>query len=338
MPNSGGSAGFRLARRIKAFLEPEGGSVTARELEEARERIARQQSQIQRLRRRLPERAIKPENFVWIFGAGRTGSSWLAAIMGDMNGYSVWFEPQLGLLFDPDRIEIGRRKGKHFVFARQYRETWLQSINSFVLDGASARFPDIGEKDYLVVKEPHGSAGAPLLLEALPESRAILLVRDPRDVVASALDAVRRGPWSEGHRQGMYGGDEAVAANKDPDAFVEKAAREYLRHVENACRACEAHGGRTTLVRYEDLRSDTLTTMKRVYSDLALALDDDALARAVEKHAWENVPEEEKGEGKMRRKAKPGGWREDLTPDQAKMVEDTAGPLLTAFYPGQASR
>src|SRR3712207_6981111 len=40
------------------------------------------------------------------------------------------------------------------------------------------------------------------------------------------------------------------------------------------------------------------------------------LARAVEKFAWENIPEEEKGPDKIRRKATPGGWREDLTPQQ----------------------
>ncbi|HEU4494146.1 MAG TPA: hypothetical protein VFR69_08145, partial [Rubrobacteraceae bacterium] len=55
---------------------------------------------------------------------------------------------------------------------------------------------------------------------------------------------------------------------------------------------------------------------------------------AVEKHSWENVPEEEKGEGKFHRKATPGGWREDLTPGQAQIVERITAPLLKEFsYP-----
>jgi hypothetical protein len=73
--------------------------------------------------------------------------------------------------------------------------------------------------------------------------------------------------------------------------------------------------------------------MKRIYSDLEIPVDEGELARSVEKHSWENIPEEEKGEGKFHRKAEPGGWREDLTPEQVEIVERVAGPLLGELYP-----
>jgi hypothetical protein len=57
------------------------------------------------------------------------------------------------------------------------------------------------------------------------------------------------------------------------------------------------------------------------------------LAKVVYKHSWENIPEEKRGEGKFYRKAKPGGWREDLTPEQAEAVESETGPLLAELYP-----
>jgi hypothetical protein len=87
------------------------------------------------------------------------------------------------------------------------------------------------------------------------------------------------------------------------------------------------------LVKYEDLRDDALGTMKRSYSQLGIAVDEGELSRAVEKHSWENIPDEKKGEGKFYRKATPGGWREDLTPEQVEIVEQIVAPLLKEFYP-----
>ena len=44
-------------------------------------------------------------------------------------------------------------------------------------------------------------------------------------------------------------------------------------------------------------------------------------------------PRGKKGPDKFYRKATPGGWREDLTPEQARTVERITAPLLEDFYP-----
>jgi hypothetical protein len=44
-----------------------------------------------------------------------------------------------------------------------------------------------------MITEPKDAVDAPLLTEALSESRMILLVRDLRDVISSLLDAAREG-------------------------------------------------------------------------------------------------------------------------------------------------
>jgi hypothetical protein len=272
---------------------------------------------------------VAPENMIWIFGTGRTGSTWLAAMMEEPEGHDVWFEPRVGTVFDPQRFQ--RHGGKHFILASQYKDVWLRSIRNFILDGANARFPEL-DGGYLAVKEPGGSVGAGLIMEALPESGMVLLIRDPRDVVASWLDATRKGGWQT-RRRGEGGRRAESLAETKPNAFVRRHANAYLQHVGSARRAYEAHEGRKVVVRYEDLRADTLGTMKRMYGELDIPVEEARLAKAVEKHSWENIPEEEKGQGKFYRKATPEAWREDLTRRQVKAVERITAPLLEEFYP-----
>ena len=277
---------------------------------------------------------VDPAGLVWIFGSGRSGSTWLRRMMAEMPGHRVWEEPMVGALFGEfyARAPGENLSSKDYVMGEPIRRGWIQSIRNFVLDGARYSNPDLKPGEYLVVKEPNGSVGAPLLMEALPEARMVLLVRDPRDVVASVLDAAKKGGWLYESRDDAPGrGREA--ADKRPVAFVRERANAYRRGVENAARAYDAHRGPKVLVRYEDLRADTPGTMKSLYSALGIPADEDGLGRAVERHSWENVPAEDKGEGKSHRKATPGGWRDDLTPAQAGVVEKITAPLLDRFYP-----
>ena len=281
---------------------------------------------------------VKPENMIWIFGAGRTGSSWLSRMMMDLEGHARWDEPYVGNIFGTayyvnagDRI----RAREDFALGDRYREAWLNSIRNFILEGANVRFSGMAEDSYLVIKEPNGSIGAPLIMNALPESRMILLVRDPRDVVSSVLAANRKGGWGDQWR--VDGSCGESLADTNPDAFVRQWANTCATILGKAEEAYEVHGGPKVVVRYEDLRYETFETMKRIYSTLKIQVDDKQLRRVIEKHAWENIPEEKKGTDKPHRKAKPGGWREDLTPKQARIIEEITAPILDEFYPGWAT-
>src|SRR5215217_2488527 len=344
MPAFGQSPIIDIARRAKAFLNNrhERTADQNSELEQARQQLASKDRELAQLRARLVRSGaateasgINPENIVWIFGSGRSGNTWLSSMMGDIEGHAVWREPNVGFLFGYMYYvwaHEGQRGAKNFILGR-HKESWLRSIRNCVLDEARSRFPTLSDDEYLVVKEPNGSVGAPLLMEALPESRMILLVRDPRDVAASTMDARRRGGWSYERNKRLYLEGQRVPADKDPDAFVENPANMYLRNVGNSKLAYDAHQGYKVLVKYEELRAETLGTMKRIYSALGIPVDEGELARVVENHSWENIPKGEKGEGKFYRKATPEGWREDLTPEQAKTVERITAPLLKEFYP-----
>src|SRR5215211_3199316 len=279
--------------------------------------------------------SIDPARMIWIFGSGRSGSTWLRSMMGELDDAGVWEEPMVGRLFGEfySRAQKDNLRSADFVMGDPIRRGWIRSIRNFVLDGALYSNPRLGSGGYLIIKEPNGSVGAPLMMEAPPESRMILLARDPRDVISSSMDAKSEGGWNYEKHKKLYEKRRRAPSSKNPDAFAEKQAKNYMNQMGKAKEAYDAHQGPKVLVRYEELRSDTLGTMKRIYSTLGIAVDEGELSRIVEKHSWENIPEDQKGEGKFYRKASPGGWREDLTPEQAEIIEKVTAPLLETFYP-----
>jgi hypothetical protein len=274
---------------------------------------------------------IPQGNLIWVFSpGGRSGTSWLAAMIKNSLGGRLWNEPLVGKMLGEFYYRRLNRT-PNFIFGDNYRESWKRGIGLLILDGVRARHSDATEK-FVVIKEPSGTIGAPLLMQALPESRMVLLVRDPRDIISSVLDGHKEGNWSGQGRRWRTATDDRVP-NLDPDAMAKRRAHRLMEHATHAREAYDAHGGPKTRLTYEELRADSLATMQRLFTELEVPFDQDRLREVVDKHTWENLPDEEKGEGKIRRKAKPGGFEEDLTPQQRATIEEITAPLLDDFYP-----
>jgi hypothetical protein len=272
---------------------------------------------------------VRAEQLIWMFGHSRTGSTWLSWIMAELENQERWHEPYVGLLFGSFIYERLKDDDKllnnpAFIMGEPYREVWLKSIKEFVLEGAAARYPDLETDQYLVIKEPNGSIGAPLLLEATPESRMIFLIRDPRDVIASRLDAFREDSWARQNRD--YSTTERL------NAATRELAEEYLRVVSKVQEAYGAHAGKKAFVRYEDLRRDTVDVLKAMYGALEVEADEAQLEAAVSKHSWTRIPSNEKGKDKFFRKAQPESWKADLSPEQIEIIEDITDPILSRYY------
>ena len=114
-------------------------------------------------------------------------------MMDEPKGHTVWHEPLVGALFGNFYyVRAAHRQGGRNAILGKPKGLRRKLIRSFVLQAAEAKFPRAKEREYLIVKEPNGSLGAPLISAALPESRMIFLVRDPRDVAFSPFLATRK--------------------------------------------------------------------------------------------------------------------------------------------------
>jgi hypothetical protein len=279
---------------------------------------------------------VNPENVVWIFCTARSGSTWMRSMLDDLVDGEVWEEPKVGRLFGEfySRAKPTQLGRTNYVLGEPTREAWTGALRDFVLRTAWASHPSVTPERYLIVKEPGGAVGAPLLMAALPESRMVLLVRDPRDFAASVLDATVKGGWMQ---EGM---DEWARRDLDSENDVQRylraLSRQYVRQMGNGKKAFDAHDGRKIMVRYDDLRTRTLGTMRDLCAALELPVTEQRLAQVVDKHSFENIPQRERGEGKFYRKATSGGWKDDLTPEQAKIVEDITAPLINELVWSEA--
>jgi Sulfotransferase domain len=270
---------------------------------------------------------------VWIFGAGRSGTTWLASMLAELPGGAMWDEPLIGALFgDFYRAHNGDNRRENFILGPPLKETWLPSIREMVIRGAEVRFGHMARHGKVIIKEPHGCAGAMLISQALPESTFLLMLRDPRDVLSSMLDANQPGTWVErtrgrGGRQ-FKGPSEAL----DRSELLQRKTHQYVRDVDWALEGYRAHSGPRSIVRYEDLRRDPSGELRRLARILSVPLREQEASRIAEAHAWESIPDSSKGSGSFYRKGTVGGWRADLSRAEARVIETRAKHVLQRFY------
>ena len=72
----------------------------------------------------LEEGGVNPANIVWIFCVARSGSTWLAEMMGDLGGHKVWKEPRVGHLFGEFYVNTPQEKTQsaNFIMGEPTRE------------------------------------------------------------------------------------------------------------------------------------------------------------------------------------------------------------------------
>jgi hypothetical protein len=284
---------------------------------------------------------------VWMLGSQRSGSTWLLNLLNISPRVSrineIGIGPHLGV-FTTDvlgtpapsserAMELWResmRNHDDYFFSDRYAEVWRPELRRLILARLRPQLVELATPVPLndriaVIKEPVGSQAAAMILEAVPGSRLLALMRDGRDVVDSMLDAMK----PEGWLSSTFGGGRAVA-EEERARFLEVQSYRWVARTQAVMTAYERHDqSRRVIVRYEDALADTPGELRKVFRWLDADVDEEALGAGIEKLAFSNAPKEHKGSGRFARAASPGLWRESMSASEQDCVNSIMGDVLS---------
>lgn len=271
-------------------------------------------------------------NLVWIFATPRSGTSWLGTQLLSFQTNSL-NEPQIGLhlgMRQPrikDRIvrqiDLFKNEPDYF-FSKQYMDTWKFYIRKLVLNRIFAQFQNLSTK--IIIKEPNGGLGADIITQCLPNSKIIFLTRDGRDAIDSKLDAFQKDSWATK----QYGYTPISQERRFPEIKYQADLWVVLMEIIND--AFNKHSkDLRLLVKYEDLRKNTIEELKKIYKFIDIDIPKKELENIVEKHSFEKIPEDLKGSGKVTRSATPGKWKDNLSEKEASIMEKIMSKTLQKF-------
>ena len=278
-----------------------------------------------------------------MFGSPRSGTTWLLNLLRSAPGVAGIDESGIGhhltpliadvmntsaasVPVDAFRVNDARRSQDDYFFAERFASSWREPLRQLLLSRFTAHLASMPERPAAcVIKEPNGTQAADVLLDLLPSSRLLVVVRDARDVIDSQLDASSLGSW----RDRWVPGREMDASQRM--AFVEDQAARWLFRMRTVLAAYESRSSAAAhLVRYEDLRRDTLAGVKAIFDWLGVAPGDD-IATEVDSMAFERIPSEQRGQGRFTRAATPGLWRENLSDDEQAVIGRILDETLVAL-------
>lgn len=249
------------------------------------------------------------------------------------------------MLRRPFMIARHRSLTPHDAFLSSYPRsgtTWLRFLLFETLTGDSSGFglmrtaiPSVGKQEGARPVLEHGGK---VIQTHEPycdrDRRVIYVVRDARSVVASEFKWQQRSGYFAGSFDRFVG--DFVDGRCNPWGSWGDHV-EYWRHSE------AARNGHLMVVRYEDLRSNTFEVFNEAVGFLGAKVDGDIVRRAIESNSLEGMrakEDEAELEGR-RRSARPdirfintgsvAGWRDKLTPDQAKLIEERFGQTLRSL-------
>jgi hypothetical protein len=204
--------------------------------------------------------------------------------------------------------------------------TWLRFMLQEILTGLPSTFPSVNRVIPQVgfhrnaFRLPHGGRFIKTHEAFRPEyRRAIYLARDPRDILLSE-----------------YAFQKALGiTTAGIDAYIDNFVRRRVNangswrdHARSWLDAAELSPRMIRIFRFEDLRRDTPGTLRQILNFLGVSSDQGRILDSIQNNSVAQMrakelatPQKTSKEGKFVREGRSGGWRKNLTAEQARRIE-----------------
>ena len=200
--------------------------------------------------------------YIFVGGSQRTGTSIAQQMLCQLPEanpylYEASFLRQLVSCYADARNDFNQNHVSYFENLQNLRDFNAGVVYAF-LENVRHR---LGSVQHLILKEPHLTMYWPFLFELVPEAKFLMMVRDPRDAVASMVQV--------GERQKKLG-QEYLFVQRD----VAELCRHFLSFYEPAFAVTDQrfrdHLG---VVHYEELVADPKQTLRDVTAFTGVSFD-----------------------------------------------------------------
>ena len=241
------------------------------------------------------EELILEKNLVWIFASPRSGTTWLNNALLKFKILRLG-EPLIG-----DHLAAVRELGKTYIrkieehkdresyfFSSQHKKVWQFFLRKLILNRINSQFKNLDSK--IIIKEPNGSMGADIISECLPQSRIIILIRDGRDIINSQITLLSEGGYVTKHEKRF----QPLSGSRRTVSII-RHSRRWVKLIEVLLKTYENHDEKLRLLlRYEELRTNTLEELKKIYEFINIDVDDEKLSKIVSEQDFEKLSSENK--------------------------------------------
>lgn len=274
---------------------------------------------------------ILENKLIWILGSARSGTTWLGRDLLRHPNNILWDEPKI--IQNIGQVKLSKSdNNREFTtnpksfFSPMYKNVWSVHLRKLILARLFAHSQTL-EKN-VIIKEPIGVHDPDIVLQCLPKSKFIFLVRDGRDIVDSKIDTHFSNSWLRNKERTPRELKSQETKNKTI-LFYSKTWNTNMIEIK---KTFDKHDPQLrTIVKYEDLLKKPFITLKKVYDFIGLSIERDELNKIIEASSFERIPESRKGPGKFYRSASPGNWKKNFSTSEQELMNSIMGKILQKF-------